>query len=597
MLARIERSVALLALTVLFGVAVSEVHDFDLFWQLQSGRYMLQTGSWIYRDLFTLAADVPRFEHCWLHDLIFYGVFRLGGYGAISVLKGVLLTATGGLLAWTARRRGAAWRTILLLGMPLMLMTRGVWAERPQLWTFFLFALFLLVFDDWSRRGGRRIYWLLPAMLLWTNLHAGSLIAFPLWLAFAAGAAGVALLRAPRTIWQRLVPLIIVLVGFLAASLATPYGGQLLRTLHVLPGIGSGGGSGGSNSDGGAAVAKVADHSRQMLTQFNLDWQVTTFANDPLFFFLVGFCLILLLLGWRRLALVDVCLLGGLTLMGLKLSRHVPFLFFAAIAVLPGYLEAAVTPLAQRFSERMRRVVAGAVLAAALLLSLWLVQPVVATSGFFNPGLRTWHFPVAAAEFVRAEKLPANLYNTYDWGGYLSWQLYPDYLVFWDQRQDSAEMFRYGWEAMSGKENWRAIFERFEVKTVVTKTCTVDTGEHYPLLDRLRESRDWALVFADVSALVFVERNAVPEAWLSAHELPPSRIDDTILSEATLLAESEPRRYMAWWEIARIRMARREYPAAFAALQEHVNYAPEGRRVPAAENYYRILYPLMQGRQ
>ena len=79
MLARIERIVALLALTILCGVAVSEVHDFDLFWQLQSGRYILQTGSWIYRDIFTLAADAPRFEHCWLHDLIFYGAFRLGG--------------------------------------------------------------------------------------------------------------------------------------------------------------------------------------------------------------------------------------------------------------------------------------------------------------------------------------------------------------------------------------------------------------------------------------------------------------------------------------------------------------------------------------
>ena len=47
---------------------------------------------------------------------------------------------------------------------------------------------------------------------------------------------------------------------------------------------------------------------------------------------------------------------------------------------------------------------------------------------------------IAAGEFVEEHKLARNIYNTYDWGGYMAFKLFPDYLMFWDGRQDSAEM-------------------------------------------------------------------------------------------------------------------------------------------------------------
>ena len=61
-------------LLLFFGLTSSRVHDFDLFWQLQTGKFIWQSGSFIYQDLFSLAAAAPRWEHCWLHDLIVYGV-------------------------------------------------------------------------------------------------------------------------------------------------------------------------------------------------------------------------------------------------------------------------------------------------------------------------------------------------------------------------------------------------------------------------------------------------------------------------------------------------------------------------------------------
>ena len=40
-----------------------------------------------------------------------------------------------------------------------------------------------------------------------------------------------------------------------------------------------------------------------------------------------------------------------------------------------------------------------------------------------------------ACDYIRAQRLPAPLFNDYDWGGFLTWYL-PDYPVAIDQRAD-----------------------------------------------------------------------------------------------------------------------------------------------------------------
>jgi len=141
---RVEKLLLLAALFAILWVATTVIHDFDTFWQLQSGKYMVETQSFIRTDLFTLAADVPRFEHCWLQDLILYFGYRLGGYHALSVIKGLALGGTALALMAVARIRGASWPSMLLLSTPFWL-SRGGWTARPQLWTFLFFALFVLI--------------------------------------------------------------------------------------------------------------------------------------------------------------------------------------------------------------------------------------------------------------------------------------------------------------------------------------------------------------------------------------------------------------------------------------------------------------------
>ena len=74
-----DRLILLLMVVGITGLAAHAIHSFDVFWQLQSGKYMWQQGEIIRTDIFSLAADVERCEHCLLHYLIIYVKYRKAG--------------------------------------------------------------------------------------------------------------------------------------------------------------------------------------------------------------------------------------------------------------------------------------------------------------------------------------------------------------------------------------------------------------------------------------------------------------------------------------------------------------------------------------
>lgn len=571
---RIAYALLGVALLAIFAIGVSVVHSFDVFWQLQSGRYMVETGSIIDKDVFTLAPDVPRYEHCWLHDIALYLIYSIGGYAAISIWKGVMVLATTLLLLAAARLRGASVWAILAT-LPLVFLTAGGWLERPQLWTFLIFAWFVFCLEHFRVHRSKWIYTLFPAMVFWANAHAGAVLGVLVFGAYLAG-------DLITTLWKERnlkvaggkrygIAAILVVVG---ASLSP----RASHWLHILSNV----------SNQGAKVStetgKVSGHVTKV---FNMDWTPTTFAAEPIFYYALGTAAVLMILAFRKLSLSDIFLLGGLAVMGLSLIRHIPFFYFGCLAILPCYLDKIASYPGKYIKSPWSFIVKLAMLVGIVFWFWFLYQPQYRIYGLFNAGLREWHYPIEATEFVREHKLPHNLYNTYDWGGYMAWKLYPEYQVFWDGRQISTEMFKLGWQVMAAKEGWNDILDKFEVNTIVSRSTTIDTGQLYPLLDKLRQRKDWFLVFNDESSMVFVRAGSVPRGWLAKHARPKAKMDDTILSESRLMVSINPKRYMAWWEMARVYLKRKQYRRAHLALRQHLARSPVPR--PKAQKIYRDL--------
>ena len=556
----------------LFGLASGEIKSFDLFWQLQSGKYIYETGQFIFQDTFSLAAEVPRHEHCWLHDLIFYGVFQQFGYAGISMFKGLLVALTALFLGLAARARGSSWWSFLLLLPILFTQTHSFWLARPQLWTFLFFALFLWLYEHYRSRPRIMVPAMVAVMLAWANLHAAAVLAIPVLLAYAVGEGLDILLRRARHAtpcpWAPWLALALVLL----AGIATPYGGKFLEVLAYSPGLGA---------DSGASTQV-----------YNADWSATTYASLPVYYWASGLAVLVLLARPRSLKCRDLLLLGGLFFMGVKLERHTPFLFFALAVVMPVYLDAYVASLRNFLNDNhksFRYLGAGLVAVMVLASSAYFGTALYHHHGFFVTGISPWMYPHRAVEFVQREKLPVNLFNSHDVGGYLMWRLYPDYQVFIDGRQSSTEMYNNALVINDAKPGWTQLLNQHQVNTIILEPLRYTDGSRYYLIDQLRESPDWGTVYADDSFLVFVRRDAVTPAWFAKHALGSQAIDRTLTRRAEYLVTARPLRPRAYWEAARVLITNKDYRNALPVLKNYLDTVPAAEKVPEAEKIYRHL--------
>jgi hypothetical protein len=130
--------------------------------------------------------------------------------------------------------------------------------------------------------------------------------------------------------------------------------------------------------------------------------------------------------------------------------------------------------------------------------------------GIEFPGMRdpdSWGatLPVEAAQWLRYHELSGNMLNSYNWGGYLIWTLYPEKPVFIDGRTD---LYALNGETLedyvlvhSLRPGWQEVLERYGIGYVVTER----TG----LLDQALAGTDsWSLAYEDEVTVVWVRGEA-----------------------------------------------------------------------------------------
>ena len=146
---------------------------FGTIWR--SGRAMVQSTCLIDHDQFTFTVFGEPFQDVnWLSQLMYFGLFRLGGLPLVQVINALVLAGTFALLIELCRRRSGSLFWASLVGAAVFV---GIWhvlTIRPQTFSLLLFVLLLDVLERAQRRPG--LLFLPPFLLaLWTNLHG----AFP----------------------------------------------------------------------------------------------------------------------------------------------------------------------------------------------------------------------------------------------------------------------------------------------------------------------------------------------------------------------------------------------------------------------------------
>src|ERR1041385_1964982 len=142
----------------------------DFWWHLKIGQIISTTGSIPRVDLFSFtAAEKPFVVQNWLAELLYYTVYRAGGFPLLVFFNSLIATAAFLLVYHVCLE---ATDKVRISAFVALLAAIGNYSFlRPQTFSFFMFAAYSWVLCGYRFRR-RDALWTLPVlMIFWVNLH------------------------------------------------------------------------------------------------------------------------------------------------------------------------------------------------------------------------------------------------------------------------------------------------------------------------------------------------------------------------------------------------------------------------------------------
>jgi len=226
-------AVVLMALAAALLAFLPTAFNVDSWLALVTGREVWQNGLPHHEVLTAMSRGTVWIDQQWLSQLTIYGIYLIGGLGLVGLANTALLVlgVAGAILG--ARKLGASPRAVLLV-LPfcvgLIVYSHEV---RTQEFAMPLFAATAYLLAGDSRAPSRRVYWCLPILVLWGNLH-GSVTLGALLVALRGATMAWErrkLLLSSARQWRR--PLALAL-GAPLCLLATPYGVSILNYYRTM---------------------------------------------------------------------------------------------------------------------------------------------------------------------------------------------------------------------------------------------------------------------------------------------------------------------------------------------------------------------------
>lgn len=147
--------------------------DPDLWWHLRTGQLIAFTHHIPHADVYSYTVPgKPWVVQEWLSEIIMHGLQKAFGLYGILAFRAVVVFTVYAIVAWLfLRKSGNTLATWTLFGLSAYAGSVN-WTERPNILSFLLFAITLVLIE----RGGRAIWWFVPLSALWANLHGMVLV-------------------------------------------------------------------------------------------------------------------------------------------------------------------------------------------------------------------------------------------------------------------------------------------------------------------------------------------------------------------------------------------------------------------------------------
>ena len=467
----------------LFLMTLRPIADPDFWWHLRTGQLIVQTHVIPHTDPFSFTnLGKTWVAHEWLSELLMYGLYVLGSYGLLILVFSLIISGAF-LLAYLRSpqdsRPYVAGFTLLLGAIA----TAPTWGVRPQMISLLITSLFLFLLDRYRKAGNLNFIIPLPLItLIWVNLHAGYFLGLAIIAVYIAGGL-IDLLKTEilktespnHPTLKSLLALCAILGVSILTTLANPNG------FHIL-------------------LYPFQTLTSQAMQQFIQEWFSPDFHQlewQPLAWFI----LVLIgagMLGNKTVSPTKILLTLIFGYAALRSMRFIPIFVIVTIPILAELIGSFVNIRTEiKPSGRLFKWLVPILLVClVLVVGLRFVQVVQDQSNSIVGA-----FPKAAADWIEENQPEGNLFNSYGWGGYIIWRLYPQYPVFIDGRADVyGDKFIYSYiDIYRAQSDWEQALNEQAVNLVLVEPTS-------GLANVLRQSSSWEIDYQDLISVIFEKK-------------------------------------------------------------------------------------------
>lgn len=429
---------------LLFFVSLIRFIDPDFGWHLMAGNYIRQHGIPSHDVFSYTAGNFSWVNHEWANDVLFSHIYQLGGLGLLVWIYSALWTAA--LYINGRRNFGITFLAALAL-MPYA-------SVRPAVWTLLGLAVLLRITAIRSRFPR----YLIPVLFaLWANLHGGFVIGF-IYLAY------LAISRHSRE-WAYILLLSIL------CSFANAYGPDLY-------------------------VEIVRTVANQQIHGSLSEWQPLNIMLASWAYIIVWTCGFILfskdrLQHWLRFETI-------LLVMGLLSSRNVMLFVIVSMRHTETYLKQMVAMVPRRL-DVSRQLTLGIIIGIAVVGLFYGVKQVYLPFTTLEA-----NYPAKEVQYLRQHGCAGNLFNDYNFGGYLIWKL-PQQQVYIDGRMptwvapDGSSYFETYLDVINNRQTRDAEFHKYNIRCALLQR----SAQNKPIIRDLMDS-DWQIVSRSRSGILLV---------------------------------------------------------------------------------------------
>jgi hypothetical protein len=464
----LRRFLPLALFAALLLAAFGAIRSYDLFWQLATGRWIVEHRALPHVDPFALASDKSEWiDGEWLYEVALYGAHSLVGLDGLSWLRGLLAAAIF-TIAFVASRRES--ESALLVSAIAFAGAMPVLDLRPSGVAALMLVLMLAARELWAH---------VLIAIVWMNVHPSALLAPIVALGAPASSGPLRRLLGGRqdagvaAAWKAALRKAALRVGACALALfVNPFGWKgIVAPIRLASFVGGG-------------------------TFVNAEWLPSSPMLFPILYAAIAIAIVAFALepqrDWKRIALLTI-----FAILAIRSVRNQP-LFFAAFAMLVRL-------------PRLRPVLVYATSAIAIVL--------VGATADHRLGVPPERFPIEAVAHLQASGLRGNIYNPDQFGGFLIWSFYPERRVLTDGRNELYRTFIPEWQqALEDGRRWNAFLRKYDIDIAVEeyraplRVTNAATGQITEMPAHLAywPRNEWVMIARDEAAMVLVRRSQIP---------------------------------------------------------------------------------------